>query len=396
MRYSEFQNLKLSNLGFGAMRLPLTEDGRIDAKATEAMVDYAMEHGINYYDTAYPYHNGMSEVVLCDALRKYNREDYYLADKFPGHQVSDTHYPQGIFEEQLEKCKVDYFDFYLLHNVYEGSIGTYMDPKWGITDYFVEQKKLGRIRHLGFSCHARVEALEQFLKKYGDVMEFCQIQLNYLDWTLQKGKEKVELLNRYNIPIWVMEPVRGGKLACIDEEGTKALRTHRPNESTASWSFRWLMDVPGVKVILSGMSNMEQMKDNIETFSSGNSLSEEEKQLLSRIADTLKDSVPCTGCRYCVAGCPMHLDIPKLIAAYNDAKYEQSMIAGMSMEIFDKDKLPDACIGCGACAQACPQKIDIPGIMKDFAQIYKKLPKWADICREREEAARKLKESMGK
>ena len=199
MIFSEFQDKQLSLLGFGAMRLPTRPDGSVDEALTEKMVAYAMEHGVNYFDTAWPYHNGESEYVMGRILSKYPRESFYLADKFPGHQYNESYDPAPIFEKQLKKCGVEYFDFYLLHNVYERSMDVYLDPKWGILDYFREQKRLGRIKHLGFSTHANVEGLKEFLDIAGDDMEFCQIQLNYLDWTLQNAKAKYDLLTRRGI-----------------------------------------------------------------------------------------------------------------------------------------------------------------------------------------------------
>ena len=260
MIYRDFQGLKLSGLGFGAMRLPVLADGSVNEHLTTEMVRYAMEHGVNYFDTAYPYHGGMSEVVLGRALSAYPRESYYLATKYPGHQLSDSYDPAAVFEEQLKKCGVEYFDFYLMHNVYENSIRTYTDPRWGIVDYFVEQKRLGRIRHLGFSCHGGLDILREFLDRYGDVMEFCQIQLNWLDWKLQDGKTKYELLTERGIPVWVMEPVRGGRLAKLSEAEETQLKSLRPEESIPAWSFRWLQGLPNVKMVLSGMSDMAQME----------------------------------------------------------------------------------------------------------------------------------------
>ena len=206
MLYADFKDKKLSMLGFGTMRLP-TVEGKIDEKQVEAMTDYAIRHGVNYFDTAIPYHDGLSEVVIGRVLNQYPRESWYLADKFPGHQIAESYDPQAVFEDQLRKCGVDYFDFYLLHNVYENSIQTYQDPRWGILDYFRKQKQLGRIKHLGFSCHGSVKLLREFLDYCGEDMEFCQIQLNWLDWTLQDAKAKVALLNERNIPIIVMEPL---------------------------------------------------------------------------------------------------------------------------------------------------------------------------------------------
>ena len=250
MLLSSFQNKKLSLLGLGCMRFPVDEKGSIDRSATREMVKIAIENGVNYFDTAYPYHNGESELVIGDILAEYPRESFYLVDKFPGHQISSDYNPEIVFEDQLRKCKVDYFDFYLLHNVYENSINVYKDPKWGIIEYFKAQKKNGRIKHLGFSTHGSLETMKAFLDEYASDMEFCQIQLNYLDWTLQSAKEKCELLESYNIPIWVMEPVRGGKLANLNEENTNKLKALRPDESVAAWAFRFLLNIPNVKMII--------------------------------------------------------------------------------------------------------------------------------------------------
>lgn len=389
MIYRKFQDKKLSLLGFGTMRLPLNPDGSIDEAQVRQMTRYAMEHGVNYFDTAYPYHNGNSERVIGRVLKDYPRDSYYLADKYPGHQILSGGYnPAEIFEEQLRKCGVEYFDFYLLHNVYEKSMETYLDPRWGIIDYFKEQKRLGRIRHLGFSTHAQTEALERFLNQCGEDMEFCQIQLNYLDWTLQDAKGKYELLAKHHIPVWVMEPVRGGKLAALGAAGEAKLKALRPEESTAAWGFRFLQGLPNVTMVLSGMSNMEQMADNVKTFSQEKPLSKEETSLLLEIAEGMKDSVPCTACRYCCDGCPKGLDIPGLIRTYNELRVAPALNAVMRIEFMPEDKQPSACIGCGKCARICPQNIDIPEVMKDLSRRIRELPSWAEICRQREAAAK--------
>lgn len=390
MEYKDFKGKKLSNLGFGLMRLPVDDKGGINVELTRQMIDYAIKNGVNYFDTAAPYHGGHSEIVAGEILSQYPRESFYLADKFPGHQLATEYNVEKTFEIQLKKCKTDYFDFYLLHNVYENSVKTYNSEKWRIIDYLLEQKNNGRIKHLGFSTHARIDTLGEFLKRYGSIMEFCQIQLNYLDWTLQDANEKVKLLNKYNIPIWVMEPVRGGKLAVLNEENTKKLKTLRPTESSASWGFRWVKDIPGITMVLSGMTNLEQMQDNIKTFSENKPLSDSEKALLAEIAETLKNSIPCTGCSYCVDGCPQKLNIPLLIKLYNNAKFNTDIGASMSMDSFTEKELPKACISCGKCARTCPQKIDVPTVMKDFAQRYEKMPKWADLCKTRAALAAEL------
>lgn len=397
MIYRNFKGKNLSLLGFGAMRLPLLSDksGEVDEKLVAEMVRYAMEHGVNYYDTAYPYHNAKSEIIIGKALKQFPRESYYLATKYPGHQISESYYPEEIFEEQLKKCGVSYFDFYLLHNVYENSIGTYTDSKWGIVDYFVKQKQLGRIKHLGFSCHGMQNILEDFLNQYGDVMEFCQIQVNYLDWTLQDAKAKYELLAGCKIPVWVMEPVRGGKLANLDKASKEKLEKFQPEASAASWAFRWLQGLENVKMILSGMSDMEQVRDNVHTFEALNPLTKEEEYVLMEIAEGMKDSVPCTACRYCCGDCPKGLDIPKLLSLYNEMRVSPSFNVGMTIDSMEHGSRPSACIGCKRCAKVCPQKIDIPEAMKEFAGMLEKIPHWEDMCRQREEIARKVREESG-
>ncbi len=386
MLYSDFAEKKLSRLGFGAMRLP-EKDGQVDKPLVEEMVRYAMEHGVNYFDTAWPYHAGQSERVMGEVLSAYPRDSYYLADKYPGHQIMSDYDPAKIFEEQLRRCKTDYFDFYLLHNVYEKSMDTYLDPKLGILDYFLEQKRLGRIKHLGFSTHGRLETMERFLDICGDDMEFCQIQLNYLDWTLQDGKEKYDMLTRRGIPVWVMEPVRGGKLANFENEDMKQLR---PDDSTASWGFRFLQTLPNVKVILSGMSNMDHVTDNVKTFTEEKTLSSQEVQMLLDIAERMKNAIPCTGCRYCCDGCPMGLDIPTMMSVCSDIRFAPVVNSVMALQFMPEDKRPSACIACGKCTKVCPQGIDIPAVMEELAQRLQQIPQWTEICRQREEAQKKI------
>ena len=240
MIYKEFQDLKLSALGMGAMRLPVLDgdNSKVDEAAVAEMVAYAMEQGINYYDTAWGYHDGQSELVMGKVLNAYPRESYYIATKFPGYDLGNMGKVEEIFEKQLEKTGMEYFDFYLFHNVNETNIDAYLDPQYKIYEYLMEQKKNGRIKHLGFSTHGDLDVMTRFLEAYGKDMEFCQIQLNYIDWTFQNDKEKMELLKSYNIPVWVMEPLRGGKLANIDDAYMAQLNTHRAEESKPGWFFR--------------------------------------------------------------------------------------------------------------------------------------------------------------
>ena len=386
MIYKKFKEENLSLLGFGTMRLPLTEEGKIDELQVEEMVKYAIENGVNYFDTAYPYHDGESERVIGRILSEYPRDKFFLADKFPGHQIFEDYSPERFFEEQLERCQVDYFDFYLLHNVYEKSINTYKDSKWKIIDYLLEQKRNGRIKHLGFSSHGSREIIKEIIDYCQGELEFCLIQLNYLDWTLQGAKDKYEMLTEMGIPVWVMEPVRGGKLAKLNSEQETMLKERRPEESVPAWGFRFLQDLPNVHMVLSGMSATEHMKDNVKTFDDYKPLSEEERQMLFDIAESMKESVPCTACQYCVAGCPKGLDIPMLISVYNELKFMPTVNASMRIEAMEEGKRPDACIACGKCSRVCPQGIDIPKIMKELPGLMEKLPTWEEVSRLREEA----------
>ena len=373
MIYRDFQDMKLSALGFGSMRLPVVDgnDAQIDEAAALAMVDYAMAHGVNYYDTAWGYHDGNSELVMGKALARHPRESFFLATKFPGYDLANMDKVEAIFEKQLEKCRVDYFDFYLFHNVCEMNIDAYLDPKYGIHEYLMQQKAAGRIRHLGFSAHGAYPVLKRFLDAYGNDMEFCQLQINYLDWDFQDAKAKVELLKEHNIPVWVMEPLRGGKLARLEPTYEARLKALRPQESIPAWAFRFLQSLPTVAVTLSGMSNMEQLKANIAIFEEDKPLTATEMEALLAIARemTQKIALPCTACHYCVSHCPQGLDIPRLLELYNEHCFTGGgFIAPMALAAVPEDKLPGACLGCRSCEAVCPQQIKISEAMADFAQ----------------------------
>jgi predicted aldo/keto reductase-like oxidoreductase len=378
MIYQNFQDLKLSALGLGCMRLP-TVDGQdhvIDMERTAEMVKIAFENGINYVDTAWFYHGGNSEIAMGTILKNYPRESFYLATKFPGLDAEhgyDT--VQKVFERQLEKCQVDFFDFYLFHNVSDGRLSMMMDPEIGVYDYLVEQKRQGRIRHLGFSTHGSLECMRKFLDAYGDELEFCQIQLNWLDWKLQDAKAKVELLNSRNIPVWVMEPVRGGRLVNLPQEDVDQLTALRPGVTTPEWAFRFLQSIPGVTMILSGMSSMEQLRANLHTFEVDKPLTDEESAALSQIVEKMmaRKSIPCTACHYCVSHCPQGLDIPRLIALYHEHLLTvedggMAFIAPMALMAIPKEKRPASCLHCQSCEQVCPQQIHISDFMTDFVE----------------------------
>ncbi len=372
MIYRQFRNLKLSALGMGTMRLPTKADNsEIDMEAAEAMVDYAMAHGVNYYDTAWGYHDGNSEIFVGKALSRYPRDSFFLATKFPGYDLSNMGKVEEIFEKQLQKCRTDYFDFYLFHNVCEMNIDEYLDRNFNTFDYLIKQKKNGRIRHLGFSAHGSLEVMKRFLDYYGEAMEFCQIQLNYLDWSFQDAKAKAELLNLHNIPIFVMEPLRGGRLANLTEEEAEPLKKLRPDESIPAWAFRFIQSVPGVVVTLSGMSDAEQLSENVRIFETEAPLNKEETDVLLKTAYEMvaKAGVPCTACRYCVPHCPQGLDIPGLLKLYNEHSFTGGgFLAPMALMAIPTEKHPDACLGCRSCEKVCPQQIKISEALADFSK----------------------------
>ena len=376
MIYRDFCGKKLSALGMGCMRLPVTDEknSSIDKSATREMIDYAIKNGVNYFDTAWGYHDGESENIVGEILSEYPRDSFYIATKFPGYDVSNMTKVEEIFEEQLKKCRVDYFDFYMFHNVCESNIEEYLDRQYGIYDYLMKQKENGRIRHLGFSTHGTLDTMKRFIDVYGKDMEFCQIQLNWVDWKMQNAKAKVEMLKEQGIPVWVMEPVRGGKLATLEEEYANELKTLRPDATPAEWSFRFLQSIPEVVVTLSGMSDMKQLIENIATYGEEKPLSEKETEKLFSVADTMtsKTTLPCTACRYCTTHCPMELDIPNLIDLYNEHVYSGGgFLAPMAIGSLHNDKKPSACLSCRACEAVCPQNIKISEMMSDFVEKLK-------------------------
>lgn len=368
MIYTTYRGLSLSRLGMGNMRLPLAEDGSIDRAAAREIIDYAFDHGVNYFDTAYMYHGGESERFLGEALADRDRDSYYLADKFPGFMMRPGQTAREIFEEQLERCNTEYFDFYLLHNVNEKTIGIYTDEDLGLVRYLEQEQAAGRIRHLGFSSHGSPATLERFVSTRA--WDFAQIQLNYLDWTLRDAKRQYEVLAERGVPVWVMEPVRGGRLASLTPEADALLAEAQPGRSIASWAFRWLMRLEGVKVVLSGMTSMEQMRDNVATFEHDDPLTDEQDALLMRACEMLRErlNVPCTACGYCLDACPQGLDIPELINISNNLGVANDIMTRQRLDRVAAGRRPEDCVACGACADVCPQSIDIPGVLAKLAE----------------------------
>ena len=372
MIYRDYKGDRLSMMGFGAMRLPVIDgnDGKVDVPKAEALVDEAYRSGINYFDTAWGYHMGTSETVMGEALSRYPRDSYRLSTKFPGYDLSNFGKHEEIFAKQLEKCKVDYFDFYFLHNVCELNIDRYMDEeKYHTVSFFRRMKAEGKIKHLGFSCHGSLEVMKRFLEKYGEFMEFGMIQMNYLDYNFQGAKGKLDLLNSYRIPVWVMEPLRGGMLAKMAPADLERMRKTRPGIEPVELAFRFLQSLPGVTVILSGMTEMEQMREKLSIFEKDEPLSKEETDALLDIAKGLINGkvAPCTACKYCLSHCPKELNIPVLLEKYNeDALTGGGFIAPFAIKALPPEKRPSVCIGCKSCEKVCPQQIRISEILKAF------------------------------
>ena len=372
MIYSNFKGKKISSLGFGCMRFPKIEGGEeVDVAKVEQIVDFAIKNGINYFDTAWVYHGGRSEPIMGEILSKYPRDSFYLASKFPGHDLSNIGKVEEIFEAQLKRCKVDYFDFYLFHSVTEENIEEYLNPKHNIYNYLVEQKKRGRIKHLGFSTHGSLETIKRFLDAYSTELEFCQLQINWLDWKYQSAKEKTELVRSYGLSVFVMEPVRGGRLCKLADSQNARLKALAPSRTLPEWAFRFIQGIDGVTVTLSGMSNMEQLTENVKTFSEFKPLTDEESRVLALIADEIiaSKNLPCTSCRYCTEKCPSGLDIPKLIELFNETSSTGiTVTAEKTINGDPKIGHPESCISCGACEQVCPQGIKISDMMQKFAK----------------------------
>ncbi|WP_424353966.1 aldo/keto reductase [Methanobacterium sp. MBAC-LM] len=369
MIYTDFKGIQLSKLGMGNMRLPTIGDdpgGEIDFERAQKIIDYAMDHGVNYYDTAYVYHNGKSESFLGKALEKYPRDSYYLATKF--FIMANDDY-EAVFEEQLSRLKTDYIDFYLIHGIFDSNWKQYIDC--GCIEYFEEQKAKGHIKYLGFSSHASVENLTAFTEHHK--WDFAQIQLNYYDWFHGSAMQEYEVLHSRNIPIISMEPLWGGRLATLSPEVNAMLKAEHPDWSIASWAFRWLGRLDGVQVILSGMSAIDQIKENVKLFQNDISLNDGDEELLKRACDAFRSSVviPCTGCRYCCDDCPAQIDIPGIIGLYNRFKLNGSFAL---LDIGSFKVKPADCTGCNVCGEHCPQSIDVSAVMQELSEAIRALP----------------------
>ena len=355
---------EVSLLGYGLMRLPLKDrrnQAEIDKEKAQELIDRAMAGGVNYYDTAWVYHQGMLERFAGEALKKYPRESYNLADKMPVWEVKSLDDAKRIFQEQLDRCQAEYFDFYLLHSLNGGAWPNVRDL--GALEYARQMKKEGKVKYLGFSFHGDNKDLAVIADEGG--WDFAQIQLNYFDWD-DYSREQYEILTSHNIPVIVMEPLKGGELANLQPKTLEMLTNARPGTTAAQWAFEFIASLPNVLTILSGMTYMEHVEENLKTFSPIEPLGEEGKELLVKVKEFMKEEgkIPCTTCRYCTP-CPVGVAIPDIFKMYNN--YRSSLVKWMSQREYfqlEKGSRADACVECGACLKKCPQKINIPEELK--------------------------------
>jgi len=379
MEKRAFGGKEVSLLGFGLMRLPKVSAGSadIDYELAAKLIDHAMANGINYFDTAYTY-NG-SEIFAGNVLSKYPRESYHLATKCPPWKIKNSEDFERIFAEELERCKTDYFDFYLVHNFAQelkraGNNDEYFAhfEKIGMYEMLKKKKAEGKIRNIGFSFHGTPTLLQKIVDRYQ--WDFAQIQLNYIDWTATDAELQYEILTKHNIPITIMEPLRGGALAGLNEDAAKALIEAKPDASLASWGIRYAASFPNVVTVLSGMNAMEQLTDNIATMNDFQPVTEQEKELLYNAAAIYNQSgaIACTGCRYCLP-CPAGVNIPRVFSIYNHYRIIKSRIPfDNGYSTLDEKEKASSCIQCGKCVEKCPQHLTISEYMKEIADFASK------------------------
>lgn len=367
----------MKKLGFGFMRLPLRAEGdtaNIDLAQVNEMVDMFMERGFNYFDTAFPYHGEKSEEALRETLvKRYPRESFLIADKMPTIRVTGPQDYPVLFETQLKRCGVEYFDYYLFHNIWKKSFAE--TEEYGGFDFIAEKIKEGRIKHFGFSFHDEPELLETVLSRHPEV-EFVQLQLNYLDWKSSsvRAEECYNIARKYGKDIIVMEPNKGGSLINLPESAEKLFRDYAPNSSNASWAMRFVASLEGVKLVLSGMSNIAQMEDNIGFMDNFVPLNAEEREIVEKVRIILEQNsaIGCTKCRYCTEECPMGIPIPEYFSAFNTFKLTNNMgNAGMYYRRYANGRhLASECIKCGKCENHCPQHLEIRKLLEETAELF--------------------------
>ncbi len=367
----KYRDIEVPLLALGCMRLPMRND-EIDQQELDRMVDYCMEHGANYFDTAYMYVDSKSELAIGKSLKRYKREDFILADKSPIYKMKTREDVREIFDEQLKKCQVEYFDFYMCHNINKNTVDTYRNV--AMYDELVKLKKEGKIKYLGFSFHGTPDILREVVKEHK--WDFAQLQINYLDWDVVKAKEQYDIVQAEGIPVIVMEPLRGGGLVNLSDKALAKLKEHYPDTTPASFGLRWAASRKNVVTVLSGMSNLQQVKENIQTFIDYKEMTEDEIKVADEISKIIQSQgeINCTACKYCMEVCPRGINIPAAFALYNQYKVSKSKMSfTMYYDTLSEAEQPDACIKCGLCSKNCPQNLDIPALLTKIADEYKKI-----------------------
>ena len=367
----KFKDLDIPLLGFGCMRLPMKSEDKIDMVELDKMVEYAMNHGANYFDTAYMYVNSQSENAMGEVLKKYPRESFILADKSPIYKMKNKEDIRKIFNEQLKKCQVEYFDFYMAHNINKNTYETYKSTQ--MHNELLKLKEEGKIKYVGFSFHGTPDILKEVVAEGN--WDFCQLQINYLDWDVVKGREQYEIAQSASIPVIVMEPLRGGGLVNLSDKALNELKKQYPNTTPAEFGLRWAASLNNVVTVLSGMSNLQQIKQNIATFENYKDMDENEKLAADKIGKIIQSQgeINCTACKYCMEVCPKGINIPAIFSLYNQYKVvKNKMMFAIYYETLPEEERAQACIKCGLCNKNCPQSLQIPELLAKVEEEYKK------------------------
>lgn len=372
----KFDNTTMPLIALGCMRLPM-RNGKIDMVELDKMVEYSMNHGANYFDTAYMYVEGKSENAIGEVLKKYPRESFILTDKNPAYLVHSREDVHKLFNEQLKKCQVEYFDNYMVHNINKNTLSNYRDND--MYGELLKLKKQGKIKHLGFSFHGDTQMLKEVIKEHK--WDFCQLQINYLDWEVGNAKEHYEIAEKAGVPVIVMEPLRGGILCDIPAKAAQKLKADCPNDTQASYALRWVAGRKNVFTILSGMSNLQQLKENIETFTNYREFTEKEEKTAEEVVKIMQSqgAINCTACKYCLEVCPRGINIPAIFGAYNQYKSTtatgpmKNYILMNAYGALNDDEKADKCIDCKLCTKNCPQNLDIPKFLKEVDNEVKKV-----------------------